>query len=117
MQEHFTITYFEDRPNHVQYKYYDIIQSGLYEAQAYVYASEFTESRVEYECQMLMHLADNKMTTIRQGAPFSAGEQISITANSASDVTFSSSTHDRVDCCTKRGWHSCTEYQAPKKDT
>lgn len=36
MQNHFTATFFEDRPGEVQYKYYDVVQSGLYRAYARV---------------------------------------------------------------------------------
>lgn len=37
MQNHFTATFFEDRPGEVQYKYYDVVQSGM--AQAYARVS------------------------------------------------------------------------------
>jgi hypothetical protein len=60
--------------------------------------------------------ADGATTSIvNSGTYFQPGQQISISAPDASHVTFSNSMHDRATCCNKRNWHSCTEFQAPKR--
>ncbi|KAK6004317.1 hypothetical protein QM012_008179 [Aureobasidium pullulans] len=96
-QNHFTVTYFEDRPGQVQYKYYDVVQNPGPSAYAQVIINGATTS------------------IVASGQYFQPGQQISISAPDASHVTFLSSTHDRVSCCTKRNWHSCTEFQAPQR--
>ncbi|KAH0378942.1 hypothetical protein KCU92_g8453, partial [Aureobasidium melanogenum] len=96
-QNHFTITYFEDRPGEVQYKYYDVVQDPGPSAYAQVVINGATTS------------------IVNSGTYFQPGQQISISAPDASHVTFSNSMHDRATCCNKRNWHSCTEFQAPKR--
>ncbi|KAH0276864.1 hypothetical protein KCU91_g3576, partial [Aureobasidium melanogenum] len=96
-QNHFTITYFEDRPGQVQYKYYDVVQDPGPSAHAEVVINGASTS------------------IVYSGNYFQPGQQISISAPDASHVTFSSSMHDRASCCTKRYWHSCTEFQPPKR--
>jgi hypothetical protein len=96
-QEHFTMTYFEDRPGQVQYKYYDVVQDPYPGALAAV------------------NIRGAQTTIVASGQKFAAGQQLSISAPDASHVTFSSSSHNRADCCIAKlgGWHSCTEFQAP----
>lgn len=100
MQQHFTLTYFENSGT-VQYKYYDIVQSGLYQAHSYV-------------------AIDGEQTDVNSLKPFNNGDQFQITFSGTS-ASVARSTHNRVDCCTKRpdnwfgGWHSCTEYQPAKE--
>ncbi|KAG9858240.1 hypothetical protein KCU98_g1048, partial [Aureobasidium melanogenum] len=77
-QNHFTITYFEDRPGEVQYKYYDVVMDPGPAAVA----------------QVLINGAITSIVT--RGQYFQPGQQISISAPDASHVTFSSSTHDRA---------------------
>nr|POF02218.1 hypothetical protein CFP56_65483 [Quercus suber] len=98
MQNHFTITYFENQPGKVQFKYYDVVQSGL--AQAY--------ALINFEGQQAI---------VQRGSLFSNGQQITVTTGSDNSVSSTTSKHDRVDCCVKNsaawwgGWHSCTEFQ------
>jgi len=41
-----------------------------------------------------------------------AGTQIQInTSANSNTATFATTQHNRIDCCTNQGWHSCTEFQ------
>nr|POF15324.1 hypothetical protein CFP56_42213 [Quercus suber] len=100
MQNHFTITYFENQPGKMQFKYYDVVQSALAQADAsIIYAGKQVDI---------------------QRSLFSNGQQITVTTGSDNSVSSVSSQHDRVECCRKNsdawwgGWHSCTEFQAPR---
>jgi hypothetical protein len=47
-----------------------------------------------------------------QGTSYTPNVQYSITAiNTDGTVAIQQSQHDRVDCCLRSYWHSCTEYQ------
>lgn len=104
-QNHFTVTLFEDRPNYVQYKYYDVVMQpgpsatvGISMPNAYVPLFPY-------------------------GQEIPNGQQISFYMPGDSQTLKKSITqHDRVSCCSISsfwwgGWHSCTEWQAPRVDS
>ncbi|RMY48018.1 hypothetical protein D0863_15488 [Hortaea werneckii] len=93
-QNHFTITLFENAQV-AQLKYYDVVQA---QPQAFAY----------------IQIGDVGTDILTSGNPFNPSTQFSLlTSPGSTTVTVSPSLHDRIDCCTKFYWHSCTEYQPP----
>lgn len=92
---HVTATYFEALPNQIQYKYYDAVQAAPYASIPSVYVQKGT----------------TKTYAVPYGNAVDVGSQLSIKTGTDGSVTSVSKTmHDRVECCTKQGWHSCTEF-------
>jgi hypothetical protein len=101
-QNHFTITFFENRPYYVQYKYYDVIQDPYPEALVGI------------------SLDGAQTQFIPSETPIAAGTQISIYAPILAPLQYAISSFDRVDCCTTstfHHWHVCTEFQPPVADS
>ncbi|GAB1744258.1 hypothetical protein NU219Hw_g1405t1 [Hortaea werneckii] len=93
-QNHFTITLFENAQV-AQLKYYDVVQV---QPQAFAY----------------LQLGDVGTDILTAGTPFAPSTQLSLfTSPGSTTVTVSPSLHDRIDCCTKSSWHSCTESLPP----
>lgn len=92
------MTFFEDKPNQVQYKYYDATQSAPYYQYASVYVSKGSQTTYIVPANTYVDVASQY--TIKTGT----------------DGTFLSSSktmHNRIECCTKSDWplwHSCSEF-------
>ncbi|KAF1356711.1 hypothetical protein BDV97DRAFT_394603 [Delphinella strobiligena] len=92
---HFTMTFSEDDSNQVQYKYYDAVQAASYDEYANVY----------------VQIGSSKTYMVPYGTFVDVGSQYTIKTSTDGSVLSSSKTlHDRIECCTKAGWHSCTEF-------
>lgn len=92
---HVMATYFEASPNQIQYKYYDAIQDAPYNSIPSVYVQKGTSTT----------------WVVDQGDQVTVGSQFTIkTGTDATVLSVSKTMHDRIDCCTKANWHSCTEF-------
>ncbi|KAF7192237.1 hypothetical protein HII31_06269 [Pseudocercospora fuligena] len=95
---HFTVTFFEGSGT-IQLKYFDVVQ-----VDPRAYASISINGATTSIVQQWMTF-------------FQPGWQYTLTTNSGStSVGVAQSTHSRIDCCTKGGWHSCTEFQPAQLD-
>lgn len=93
-QSHITATYFEDKPNQIQYKYYDAIQDAPSDTTPSIYIQK----------------GSTITRALPEGNHVVVGTQYTIKTAPDGGVTVSKTTHDRVECCTKLWWHSCTEF-------
>ncbi|KAH7039813.1 uncharacterized protein B0I36DRAFT_390567 [Microdochium trichocladiopsis] len=91
---HYSVTWYENMPQVVYYKYYDAVQ---------VYANTHSVEK-DY---------GGPVTHVWPVGQFmKAGTQIRIEASPDGNVTYEATQRNRVDCCTDvAGWHSCTEWQ------
>ncbi|GME48836.1 Carbohydrate-binding protein [Neofusicoccum parvum] len=93
---HVAATLFEDRSGVVQFRYYDVVQDAPSRNRASVYVKK------------------GSVTTwvAPSGSLIDAGAQYEITTAADGSAAVVKTAHDRVDCCTKAGWHSCTEFSS-----
>ncbi|KAH7057062.1 hypothetical protein B0J12DRAFT_696947 [Macrophomina phaseolina] len=92
---HVSMEFREDESNTVYFKYFDVNQDAPYNNRAKMYVSK----------------NGAKTWAVAEGSKVDAGAQAKISA-SGSSVSVELTSHDRVDCCTKAGWHMCTEFGA-----
>ncbi|KAF4543528.1 Carbohydrate-binding protein [Lasiodiplodia theobromae] len=93
---HVSLEFREDESNVVYFKYFDVTQDAPWADRADVYVQKgSTVTRVA-----------------AQGTKIDTGAQYKVSTSSGGSVSIDKTLHDRVECCTKQGWHSCTEFGA-----
>ncbi|OJD32501.1 carbohydrate-binding-like protein [Diplodia corticola] len=93
---HVTMEFREDESNAVYFKYFDVTQDASYGNRADVYVSK-----------------NGAVTRVEpSGTKIDTGAQYKVSTSTDGTATSAKTLHDRVECCTKQGWHSCTEFGA-----
>ncbi|OMP85174.1 hypothetical protein BK809_0000274 [Diplodia seriata] len=93
---HVTMEFREDEENVVYYKYFDVTQDAPWGDRADVYVQK----------------GDSVTRMEAYGTKIDTGAQYRVVTNADGSASSVKTLHDRVECCTKQGWHSCTEFGA-----